>query len=133
MTTPVGEGLRQAWGDACNERDTALVRLRLVHQALMGRDGDTNSDVLKRVRDTLGITSGEQTETAGEGRVFEMKIPKTWNPKRLGVQKSPNAPGLETDVWCYIAGGKLSIIISVSKDGIVLGQTAYHDAARLPR
>jgi hypothetical protein len=61
------------------------------------------------------------------------RIPKAWNPKRLGIAQSTNAPGLETDVWCYIEAGKLSIIVSVSKDGIVLGQTAYHDAARLPR
>ena len=58
-------------------------------------------------------------------------IPKAWNPKRLGVQKT-QTPGLETDVWCYIANGKLSIIVQVNKDGVVLGQAAYHDAARLP-
>ncbi len=63
----------------------------------------------------------------------KVKIPASWNPKRLGVKKSPNCSGLETDVWCYIAGGKLSIIVQVNKDGVVLGQTAYHDAARLPR
>lgn len=26
----------------------------------------------------------------------KIKIPRAWNPKRLGVQKSTNCPGLET-------------------------------------
>ena len=59
-------------------------------------------------------------------------IPKAWNPKRLGVKLSTNGE-FQTDVWCYIADGKLSIIVQVNKNGVVLGQTAYHDAARLPR
>lgn len=60
------------------------------------------------------------------------RIPKAWNPKLLGVKKSTNG-NFETDVWCYIANGKLSVIVQVNRAGVMLGQTAYHDAARLPK
>mgnify|MGYP001587434328 FL=1 len=47
-----------------------------------------------------------------------------WNPKRLGVVKPENGPH-ETDVWLYLTGRKLEIVIQVSEVGIVKGTAIY--------
>ena len=47
-----------------------------------------------------------------------------WNPKRLGIVKSNNSP-YETEVWLYLKGRTLDIVIQVNYQGRVLGQTIH--------
>ena len=53
-----------------------------------------------------------------------------WNPRRLGVVKSSNGPH-ETDVWLYLVGRTLEIVVQVNEGGVVKGQTIH--TVRLPR
>ena len=52
------------------------------------------------------------------------EIHPRWNPKRLGVVKSP-AGSHETDVWCYLEGRRLTIVIQVNEGGLAKGTTTY--------
>ena len=54
----------------------------------------------------------------------------TWNPKRLGLKKSSHGPH-ENDVWLYLRGTALDIVIQTNLNGVVLGSTVYR--VRLPR
>lgn len=49
-------------------------------------------------------------------------VRRGWNPKNLGVQEFA---GLETDVWCYLIGRKLEIVIQVKRDSVIAGTVTY--------
>jgi hypothetical protein len=56
--------------------------------------------------------------------------PYTWNPKRLGIQKSSNGPH-ENDVWLYLRDTTLDLVVQTNLNGAVLGSTVYR--VRLPK
>ena len=54
-----------------------------------------------------------------------MNVRRGWNPKRLGIVHS-NGPGHhETELWLYLTGRILDIVVQVSEDGIVKGHTVH--------
>lgn len=58
------------------------------------------------------------------------RIPRGWNPKRLGAVKSATGPH-ETEVWLYLRGRHLDIVVAVNEGGRVQGTTIHE--VRLPR
>lgn len=55
--------------------------------------------------------------------VVGVGLRRGWNPKCLGVVKSANGPH-ETDVWLYLDGRDLDIVVQVNEGGVVKGQTS---------
>ena len=53
---------------------------------------------------------------------------KGWNPKRLGIKKSNQH---EADMWLYLIGRTLDIVVQVAHGGVVLGTTTHK--VQLPR
>ena len=56
--------------------------------------------------------------------------PRGWDPKRLDTVQSTNGPH-ETDVWLYLVGRKLEIVIQVNESGVAKSTTVH--TVRLPR
>ena len=56
------------------------------------------------------------------------ELHKGWNPKRLGIKKSRQH---EADMWLYLVGHTLEIVVQVSHRGLVLGTTTHK--VQLPR
>jgi hypothetical protein len=52
-----------------------------------------------------------------------------WNPKNIGVRKSANGDH-ENDVWLYMRGVMLEIVVQTNLNGRVLGTTTHR--VRLP-
>ena len=53
----------------------------------------------------------------------------TWNPKNLGKRQANNGPH-QNEVWLYLRGRTLDVVIQTDLHGKVLGQTVYR--VRLP-
>ena len=53
-----------------------------------------------------------------------------WNPLRLGVRQANNGPH-QNDVWLYLQGSLLDLVVQTNLNGAVLGQTVFR--VRLPR
>lgn len=57
---------------------------------------------------------------------------RDWNPKQLGRVASTNSSRPhETEVWLYLTGKKLKIVIAVHEGGVVKGTTIH--TVRLPK
>lgn len=52
-----------------------------------------------------------------------MNARRGWNPKRLGTVHSNSRH--ETELWLYLTGRILEIVVQVKEDGIVKGHSVH--------
>lgn len=70
------------------------------------------------------------TRTQTRGRARKTLHP-AWNPRRFGPRMVEASPAYGVEMWAYLLGDVLDIVVSVSHAGIQRGTVIYK--ARLPR